>query len=275
MDAVDLERKIRRFGPAVGAVIHVHVGGYISNSMSDIVQCCERAGIPLIEDCAHSHGAQREGRAAGSFGKAAIYSFFMTKPLTSGEGGIVTTDDAALARSIEDIRNYGKSDAGVHYRAGFNFRLSELNAAVALWATRNADRILGERRRLASLYDDLLADAPALHRIDVDQSIPSYYKYVVRLADGARRDATRIRLRDRYGIELPGGVYDTPCHREPFFRDLSDRILNAASAFPGSECAASQNICLPLYPGLAPEKVAYVADALREIVTSEQAAAVK
>src|SRR5262245_30727641 len=226
IDVNDLERKLSEHAKCLSAVIAVHIGGWISPRIDALRNLCESRGVVLIEDCAHAHGSTLAGRPAGRSGVAAAYSFFMTKPLTSGEGGAVATDSLELAEAISVIRNYGKSSQGIHVRRGFNYRISEFNAAVALWATRNAARLIGERRRLARRYDELLAGVDQLDVVRVPQCEASYYKYIVRLASPHGRDRVRSDLLHEHGIEPAGGVYDRLCHEEPFFRSLGTDVLN-------------------------------------------------
>lgn len=266
IDPVDLERVLDRHGADVRAVITVHIGGFVSPRLPDVAAACARRGIPLIEDCAHAHGAKLDGKMVGSTGVAASYSFFMTKPLTSGEGGMVTTERAELAAAISEIMNYGKTARGVHVRAGFNHRISEFNAAIALWATRHADRTIGARRAIAARYDGLLAGQAGLTILRVPRCEPSYYKYVVRIA-GGRRDATRTRLRDEHGIEPVGGIYETLCHEEPYFRSIPERVLGLGEPYPQATAFARDHLCLTLYPGLPAGVPETVTRALADVLT--------
>lgn len=267
IDPDDLERVLQRHDGDVRAVITVHIGGFVSPRLPDVAAACARRGIPLIEDCAHAHGARLDGKMVGSTGVAASYSFFMTKPLTSGEGGMVTTERAELAAAISEIMNYGKTARGVHVRAGFNHRISEWNAAVALWATRHADRTIGARRALARRYDELLAGQGGLTVVSVPRCEPSYYKYVVRIASG-RRDAVRARLRDEHGIEPVGGVYETLCHEEPYFRSIPERVLGLGEPYPQATAVARDHLCLTLYPGMPDDVPPTVARALAQVLAS-------
>lgn len=263
MDPADLEKKLKHYKGNFGAVITVHVGGWISPNIKSIKKLCDRAGIPLIEDCAHAHGSWFEGRHAGSVSGYGAYSFFMTKPLTCGEGGIVTFEDPSLVRIIKTIRNYGKDETGKHIMKGFNYKLSEFDAAVALWASLNGQRLAEERRKIARNYDRLLENVPGLSILNVPECQSSYYKYVVTIDGAVDRDKLKKILLEDHGIEIAGGVYDTLCHEEPYFRTLPDRILNLADSFPKAGQFARTQLCLPLYPGLKEEEQNLVAEALR------------
>lgn len=265
IDPAQVRAILQRHGDEIGAVICVHLGGWISRGPYELAELCRDADVPLIEDCAHAHGARLDDRSVGSFGRLAAYSFFMTKPLTAGEGGMVTSDDRDLVERIKTIRNYGKASNGVHVERGFNFRSSEFGAAVGLWAATHARDLLEERRKLAAIYDNLLADMPAVTPLRVDGCRSSYYKYVLEL-DAARRDGVKADLRHIHGIELAGGVYDTLCHEEQWFQTCPDRVLNADGCFPVAEAFARRQLCLPLYPGMTPAQQGCVAEALRAVL---------
>jgi dTDP-4-amino-4,6-dideoxygalactose transaminase len=262
LDPEDLRKKLDQYQGRIGAVIAVHVGGWVSPNIQQIHELCRNQGIPLIEDGAHAHGSRFQGRHAGSWGRAATFSFFMTKPLTSGEGGIVTTEDKSLVEAIRLIRNYGKNEKGAHVTKGFNFKMSEFDAVVALWASLNASRLIEERRKIAAIYDRLLEGLGEIRVVKVPGCDASYYKYIVVLASPLNRDQVNKRLFKEHGIESSGGVYDTLCHQEPYFCS-QENVLNGSSRFPQAEAFAKQQLCLPLYPGLTEEEQHLVVEGLR------------
>lgn len=265
----EIEIKLRKYKGKIGAVIAVHVGGWISPRLYELGKLCERYGVFLIEDCAHAHGSFLNSRHAGSVGQAAAYSFFMTKSLTCGEGGMVTSVNKKVIERIKVIRNYGKDVLGRHIANGFNYKFSEFNAAVALWAVKNASRIIGARRRLALQYDQLLAGIPGVSSFNVPECRCGYYKYIIVLENEIGRDEFRKTLLQNYGIESAGGVYDTPCHQEPYFKSVSDRVINAADNFPAAEEFSKRHLCLPLYPGLKIAEQEYIAAKIRIIITKK------
>lgn len=263
LDPEDLKRKIEKYRGNIGAVIAVHVGGWISPRIKEIMRICEHAGIPLIEDCAHAHGSWLEGKHAGTFAKVGTFSFFMTKPLTSGEGGIVISHDQSLTDAIRVIRNYGKDEHGIHLRKGFNYKMSEFESAVALWASLNGKKITDERRKIAAYYDKSLAGLEGIQIIKVPSCTCSYYKYAITVDSPLGRDEIKKCLLQEYGVEVSGGIYDTLCHEEPYFRTLPERVLNARESFPQAERFARRQLCLPLYPGLSSQDQDWVAESLR------------
>ena len=266
MDPEDLKRKLKQYADKVKAVMTVHVGGWISPRISELIKICDAAGIPLIEDCAHAHGSWLEGKHAGTIAPHGTFSFFMTKPLTSGEGGIVISRDKQITEAIRVIRNYGKDAHGVHLRKGFNYKMSEFESVVALWASLNGKRITDERRQIAARYDARLLELKGIKIVKVPGCKCSYYKYTVTVEPPLRRDEIRKHLLQEFGVEVSGGIYDTLCHEEPYFRTIPDLVLNARESFPQAERFARRQLCLPLYPGLKPEEQSLVSDALRELL---------
>jgi len=263
LDLDDVKRKLKIYKGKVKAVIAVHIGGWISPRIYELNNLCKRAGAYLIEDCAHALGSSLKGRPAGSVGVAAGYSLFMTKPVPGGEGGMVTSPSGKIIETIKVIRNYGKNNTGLHVIKGFNYKLSEFNAAVALWAIKNIGYIVKERQRMAALYDQLFKGLHGASIFNIHHARGSYYKYILILDPRINRDRFKRMLLKDYGVEAAGGVYDTLCHEEPFFRSRSGQVLNAKEDFPQAKRFSQGQVCLPLYLGLRPPEQRYTARVTR------------
>ena len=213
MSFADFERAVHEHKPK--AAILVHIGGHVAFDSERIAALCKAEGIFLIEDCAHAHGAEWNGTRAGSYGDAGVYSFYATKTVSTGEGGMLVSRDEDLLAFARGFRNYGKPDYGVH---GLNFRLSEFTAALGLVQTERLPEIVAWKNRVAREQLD------ALHpnRLELPQGMTSgYYKYVV--FDPIERST--------------GKVYDEPCHR----------LLGHAIDLPNSDWVAEHHWCVPLY----------------------------
>ena len=254
------------------AVILVHIGGIISSRVDEIRRICEDYNLALIEDAAHAHGAVYKNSKAGSLGVAGAFSFYPTKVLTTGEGGIITTNDKEIYEKALILREHGKEDSrfNVHIEIGDNWRFSELHAVLGLQQMKKVEYILSERRRLAALYDSLLADVDFIRPVVVPDDVkPSYYKYIVFLADYLDRSIIKTKMRDEFGVELTGEVYSNPCHMQPVFKKYPEKVANDGnSEFPITNYVCERHICLPLYPGLRDEEATYVVDCLKETVSS-------
>ena len=251
--------------PATAAVVLVHIGGLITPEIDDIAGWCAHRGLILIEDAAHAHGSTYEGRPAGSFGRAAAFSFYPTKVITSGEGGMIVTADEALRDEALIYRDQGKAGflGGDHVRLGYAWRMSELHAAVGLVHLRRLDEFIAVRQQMAAAYDALL---PALDGVSV-LTVPSacrsnYYKYIAMLGPQLDRDALKTRLRSEYGVLLSGEVYALPLHRQPIFTGLAPD----PGAFAVADDVCARHVCLPLHSDMTIEEVNYVVDSLEAAV---------
>ncbi len=267
----DLARKLR---PDTRAVILVHLGGFISPAWRRIKELAEAHGAILIEDAAHAHGAEVPEGRAGSLGRAAAFSFYPTKVLTTAEGGMITTADEGLRRALLALRQHGQERPGenVHQSFGLNYRPSELHALLGRVMMEKAEWILDERRRAAAEYDRLLAGgdlrvvpAPVGQR-------PAYYKYLALLPEGVDRGRIKARLKNEFRVSLTGEVYAIPLHRQPFWTSHPEYPAAPLEALPVSEMVAARHICLPLYPGLTADAQQCVVERLLRVVRDESRA---
>lgn len=265
MDPADLRRKINKYGCKRGLIIPVHVGGIVSSDIDEIIAIGQEFDMPVVEDCAHAHGASFNGIFAGARGKMGMFSFFMTKVLMSGEGGMLVTSDEELYQRSAIIHNYGKKN-GLYQYKGLNWRMSELNAVVALWQTLDSERILNERRKIARKYDDIIRNSDYYQSLCLDPRIQSsYYKYIVYLSDGINRGILKEILKKEYNITLPSEVYQYPCHKEPVFQQY-EGVLNLKEDFEVSMEIANKQLCLPIYPGLQDDEIFYVIDSINKVI---------
>ena len=254
--------------PSTAGVVVVHIGGIISKDILEIRRVCEERGVWLFEDCAHAHGSEFEGCSAGLFGIGGAYSLFSTKVVTSGEGGLLVTNDDAFARQIRLLRNYGKPDPWitVSTEIGFNSRLNELAAAVGLVQIKRLLEFVEARSAVAQIYDTELVGIAGLKLVR-PQGRCSWYKYIAVLPPGTDRKRLKETLSQR-GVMVPGGVYDLPLHRQPALSHLARQ-----EEFPIAEDFCSRHICLPIYFGLRDDDARFVArqlkDALREVSDGE------
>lgn len=260
LDARRLEATLT--AETVGVVV-VHIGGMVAPDIQDIVALCRQRGLWLVEDAAHAHGASYLGCQAGAFGVAASFSFYPTKVMTSGEGGIIVTDNKHIYEEALIYRDQGKAGfyANVHTRLGYNWRMSELHAILGLSQLRRLSEFIGARRKIAQIYGDALASCEALvPLVEPPGSYSNYYKYVVFFRQPIDRAGLKQLLRERYGVPMTGEVYELPCHKQPIFESL------ASGPFPDAEAGCASHICLPMSPRMTPEEAEYVATSLREAI---------
>jgi dTDP-4-amino-4,6-dideoxygalactose transaminase len=251
---------------ATSAVILVHVGGTVSPDTEAIRALCDRRGLMLIEDAAHAHGASWQGRAAGTFGVAAGFSFYPTKVVTSGEGGMIVTADEAVRDEAILYRDQGKAGflGGEHVRLGYAWRMSELHAAVGVVHLEQLDDAIATRSRAAALYDHAMAEAPGITPLGVpDGCVSNYYKYIALLHPSVDRQRVKDRLREKHEVWMSGEVYARPLHIEPVFAELGD------GAYPVADDVCRRHVCLPIHSNMTEAEAQYVADAVLAVVHNE------
>ena len=244
-------------------VIAVHVAGLITPDIADLARFCAERGLFLLEDAAHAHGATIDGCRAGRLADAAAFSFYPTKVITCGEGGMLTTTDDELAAFARSFRSHGQAaDSRDIVRLGSNYRLPELSAALGLRQLRRLEAFIEERRQLADAYREQLNAIPGVEmiRTPIDQINP-YYKLPVVLPPGSDREAVAADMRWQFGIEV-GSIYWPPCHLHPAFADLRQ----GGAECPVSEQILARVISLPLFSGLGAADVSFVCEALASVL---------
>ena len=243
--------------PRTRAVVPVHLYG-CPVDLTPIMDIARQHGLFVVEDCAQAHGALYGGQRVGSWGHIAAFSFYPTKNLGAyGDGGAIVTDDAPLAERARLLRQYGWQERYVSAIKGLNSRLDELQAAVLRVKLRHLEAWNGQRRRLASLYDERLAGSGVTLPCEPQDGMHVYHLYVVRYP---RRDELRAFLRER-GI---GTLihYPVPVHLQPAYRDLG----YGPGSLPVTEAIAGEVLSLPMYPELREDEATIVATAVCEAV---------
>ena len=237
------------------AIVPVHLYGQCAE-LEPIIALAESRGLAVVEDCAQAHGALYHGAPAGSLGAAGAFSFYPTKNLGAlGDGGAVTTDDAALAERARLLRNYGEQERFTHVLKGRNSRLDALQAAVLSAKLPFLEERNGRRRAIAARYDEALEGTDTQAPVEAEGRRHAYHLYVVR---SPRRDELRARLAER---RIETAVhYPLPIHDQPAYRDLAP----AGRSLAASEALAAQIMSAPLHPTLSDEEAGYVAAALAE-----------
>jgi dTDP-4-amino-4,6-dideoxygalactose transaminase len=217
-----------------------------------------------IEDSAHAHGAESNGQKAGSLCDAAAFSFFPTKPMTTAEGGMITTDNADLAAFARTFRNHGVPEgSSVHEQLGHNYRMDELSAILGLSQIRMLDDFIAVRNKIARMYHEGLADLRDQGVFIVSppsNTRHSYYKFPLLLPTVEQRNAVSKALKEKHGIDT-GTVYWPPCHLQPIVKSRPD-LYGVRGEFPASEDILPRILCLPIHARLSTEEVARVIDAV-------------
>lgn len=247
-------------------IVIVHIGGFVSPDTGALADLCHARRLWLLEDAAHAHGASFAGRPAGSIGDAGALSFYPTKVITSGEGGIITTADERLRDEARIYRDQGKAGflGGDHVRMGYAWRMSELHAAVGVTQLARLDEFIAVRRRVARLYDEALPAIPGITPVLAPEgSEPNYYKYLAVLDAGIDRAQLKKTLREQHAVGMSGEVYASPLHQQPIFADVP------AGPLPVSEDLCARHVCLPIHNDMADSEAEQVIAGLRQVLAGE------
>ena len=248
--------------PHTKAILPVHVFGQMAD-MAAIMEIAERHDLCVFEDSCEALGGTYRGEMAGSVARAGTFGFYPNKQMTTGEGGMIVTDDDALADLTRSLRNQGRDPSAgwlAHTRLGFNYRLGDINSAIGLVQIRRIDEILAARKNVADMYCRRLADEK---RIVLQAGHPdvkmSWFVFVVRLDDAyTQQDRDRILTRlQAAGVGCSN--YFTPIHLQPFYRE---RFGYKPGDFPHCEALASRTLALPFHGKLSESEVDYVCEKL-------------
>lgn len=258
---VDPEEVEKAVTKRTKAIIPVHLYGATAD-MDPIVEKAHRRDIVVIEDAAQAHGAEYKGRRAGALGHIACFSFYASKNITTGEGGMVTTDDQKFVKNIRSIRTHGEEKPYRSVMIGHNYRMPELEAAIGLVQLSRLPGFLEVRRRNARILLEELGGVDSLELpVEREGCKHSWYVFSIRLkgASVGRRNEVVERLRKRrVGAAV---YYPTPIHLMPYYRKRYGHIH-----LPETERAAKQVFSLPVHPSLSKTEMGYVAEAVKKSV---------
>jgi perosamine synthetase len=226
------------------------------------------AGVAVIEDACEAVGASLDGIPAGRWGDAGTFAFFPNKQMTTGEGGLVLTDDDGMAREIRSLRSQGRSDDPSqlhHQRIGYNYRLDELSAALGLAQLRRLDELLQKREAVASMYAERLRGISGIRPLALPRPgmTVSWFLYIISVQEGLDRDELAADLASR---GIPTRPYFWPIHLQPPYRK---RFGFAPGAFPHSEAAGNSLLALPFHGGLTEDEVDYICESLSEAIAAK------
>jgi perosamine synthetase len=248
--------------PRTKAILPVHIFGYPCD-IEAISRLAAERGIPVVEDACEALACTVAGRPVGSHGNPAVYGFYPNKQLTTGEGGMITTDDEDVAIELRSLVNQGRSDNGdwlVHQRIGFNQRMDEMSAALGIAQLEKLDALLEARRRVAERYGEVLSGIDGVELPYRGPERRSWFIYYVRLADQLDRDAVAAGLAARGVATRP---YLPAIHLQPPYRE---RFGFAEGMLPVTERVSRSTLALPFYAQLEDDDVAHVAASLREVL---------
>jgi dTDP-4-amino-4,6-dideoxygalactose transaminase len=249
---IELRKKISK---NTGAVILVHIGGIISKHYKEIKSICEEFNVPLIEDAAHAHLSKIDIDFAGTIGNIGCFSFFPTKVMTTGEGGMITTNDYQIYQNLKSLKNFGRKLDDINIcknPLGNNYKISEFTG---LLGSLECDRVISridKRNILVNRYVDNLKNT-SYTPILQDGGYCSYYKMIffTKIDNSWLKDYCK-----KHNVSLTGEVYKIPVHKQPLYSKYNSIYL------PKTEKICKFHICPPLYPELEIEEIDYVSQVL-------------
>jgi perosamine synthetase len=260
---LDVDDALSRVTPETAAIVVVHIAGMIASGTDRLREECRRRGLMMIEDCAHAHGARSNGREAGSLGDVGCFSFYPTKVLTCGVGGMITTDDPALATTARSLRHHGQGDSLEQItRLGNDWVLDEIHAVVLSNQLSRLDERLSWRRALASRYDERLANESVDLPRPLSGSEPAWYKYPILLPHNVDGKEVRARFLEEHDIEV-GSLYSPPVHLMPA---IQDAVGTGPGMLPKAEELLPRQITLPMHASLTEDDVDRSVEALQVIL---------
>jgi len=268
IDPVTLNMDAKRIESAITertrAIIVVHVFGQPAD-MDPIMEVAAKYNLIVIEDACEAIGAEYKGRRVGAIGRAGTYAFYPNKQMTSGEGAVLVTNDEEWANLFRSLRNQGrdKFDGWLnHSRLGYNYRMSELNAAVGVVQIRRLDELLRKRDNVANEYNKILSGLANVSPLTIAPTTTrmSWFVYVVRLAPGISRDKTIVLLGER---GIPARPYFSPIHLQPFYRK---QFGFKPGDFPEAEAAGESILALPFYANMKTDEIELVCKTLADSI---------
>ncbi|MDM8005467.1 MAG: DegT/DnrJ/EryC1/StrS family aminotransferase [Phycisphaerae bacterium] len=263
---IDPERIEAAITPRTRAILPVDVFGQVAD-MPKIRQIADKNGLRVIEDSCEAIGASLNGKMAGTFGDAGVFGFYPNKQITTGEGGMIVTNDDQIRDLAVSMRSQGRGSGSgwlAHERLGYNYRLSDINCAIGIAQIKRVDEILSRRRTSASYYLARLRDEK---RISTQKPLPgsqvSWFVMVVRLSDdysAADRDRILVNLRQQ-GIGCSN--YFPAIHLQPFY---AQEFGYRRGQFPICEALCDRTVALPFHGLLREEEVDFACDAFRRLL---------
>jgi len=261
IDPADVESKITK---NTWGVMVVDVFGYPAewDALNSLAQ---RHRIKLVDDSCEALGAEYKGTKIGRFGEAAAFAFYPNKQITTGEGGMIVTNQDSLSDALRSYRNQGRGESGQwleHLRLGYNYRLNEMSAALGCSQLNRINELLENRRRVAQLYNERLAEHPCLTVPRISDNVRmSWFVYVITLNDGLDRG---IFISELQKENIPSRPYFSPIHRQPYYLSL---FPNERWHLPVTEDISSRTVALPFFGQMKASQVDQVIKAIDKIST--------
>lgn len=242
------------------AIIPVDIYG-LSADMQSIKKIAEKHALAIIEDAAQAHGATYKGKAPGAFSDAACWSFYASKNMTTGEGGMITTNNDALAEKTRLMRSHGEKEKYCSLMLGHNYHMPEIQAAIGCVQLEKLPKFIAKRRENAKKLTEILRKTDRLQLPTVPKNYEhGWYLYTVRLKNAKRKERDKIieELRKK-GIDA-AAIYMNPVHLMPYYRQFGNYKL------PETEKAADEVFSLPVHPGVTEEQIDFIGNTVLRLI---------
>lgn len=267
MDIDSVKNKINK---KTKAVMAVHLSGLPTPKMDELMKICNENNIMLIEDCSHAPGAVYGSKKVGSIGLAGCFSFFATKILPTGTGGMITTNDPELQNFAEALRHQGgiggEGQIEVFDKFGYDWMMNETTAAIGINQLSKLEKQLEKRILIAKTYREALKKLDSVKPIkEFENTRNVYWKFLTILNENLDRDEIRKELRTKYNIDA-GILYPILCHLQPIYKMMGHK----EGECPKAEKIMKRQLSLPINPYMTNEDVQYVVDSLDEVISTEK-----
>ncbi len=257
---IDPERIKERITEKTKGLLPVHLYGHPAD-MKAICEIAEDWNLLIIEDACQAHGASYNGKKVGSFGEASAFSFYPTKNITTGEGGMITTNDREIANKLRLLRNHGSKTRYLHEILGFNLRMNDISAAIGIEQLKKLDQFNIKRRENAAFLTRRLRKINGIITPKVRKKCKHvFHQYTIRITEEFKKNRNEVALElSKRGIGT-GVYYPVPIHKQPIYKRLGYNDV-----LPNSELAAREVLSLPIHPSISREEINHIAASLREI----------
>ena len=263
--SMDPASLVKRVSEDTCGVVVTHIAGFPNPDLMEIVEICRDRGLFLVEDATHAAGAVIEGRKVGSFGDAAVFAFTPTKVLTTGEGGMLVSNDSGLCEEARRFRYYGSGQGKTSFvNLGRHMMLPEVSAILGIYQLRRVEEFVARRNEIARVYDGELGGSGVFRVVKCPpHGRSSYYKYPLILADHVERVRFTGLLEEEFGVET-GNVFYPPCHMQPVYRKQGNGVSGELSV---SERVLARTITLPMHVAMTDQDVSYVVESCKSALT--------
>ncbi len=262
---LDVNKVKAAITPNTKAIVAVEVFGH-PGGMIELEQLAQRHELVLIEDCCEGFGGYDGKRAIGSFGRAGVFGFYPNKQITTGEGGMIVTDDTAFAAMCASLRNQGRDGMAwlAHQRLGYNYRLDEMSAALGVAQMERLEDILDKRRKVAHIYmERLMTSRYLILPTLTEDDLMSWFVFVVRLNDLFEIGDRDQVMKDLRAAGIGCNNYFPPIHLQPY---IAEKFGYKIGDFPITEYVAARTLALPFFGKMTGRQINHVCDSLEGIL---------